>query len=175
MRGGSRFSADAVCTVVTVRALELIYVMERLPASGRVSIYLAGPVPRDPAEPSWHLEAVAALGERRFDGCVVIPRPRDGKWPDSLDAQIRWEVDAQRRANVLLFWIDRDLKTRPGLTTNLEWGLWHDSGRAVLGAPADAPKMAYLRHWARLAGAPMADTLEASVDAALTLLGRAQV
>ena len=48
-------------------------------------------------------------------------------------------------SDVILFWIPRDLDTLPGFTTNIEWGVWHASGRCVLGAPPNAPKLRYLR------------------------------
>jgi hypothetical protein len=84
-----------------------------------------------------------------------------------------WEDATQCRADALAFWVPRDLEHLPGLTTNLEWGIWHASGKAVLGAPPDAPRMGYLRYWARRAEAPIADTLEDTVDLTLALLSSA--
>ncbi|GAA2388930.1 hypothetical protein Cme02nite_71470 [Catellatospora methionotrophica] len=69
-----------------------------------------------------------------------------------------------------MFWVPRDLATLPGFTTNVEWGRWESSGRVVLGAPADAPGMRYLAHYARLHGAPVADTLDGVLAAGLALL-----
>jgi hypothetical protein len=93
-----------------------------------------------------------------YRGVVVDPTPRDA-WPGEADLQIDWEVKSMTRADALLFWIPRILWSMPGLTTNLEWGAWHQSGKAVLASPPDAPKMSYLRRYAELAGAPQADTL----------------
>lgn len=151
-------------------ALSKIHVMEPLPRAGCPTIYLAGPVPRDPGATSWHGEAIELLDARGFAGYVVVPRPRNGVWPDDAAAQISWEELAQRRADGLLFWVPRHLWNLPGLTTNLEWGIWHASGKAVLGAPRDAPRMAYLHHWAEVGGAPTAQTLRGTVDRMLDLL-----
>lgn len=73
------------------------------------------------------------------------------------------------RADALLFWIPRVLWTLPGLTTNLEWGIWHDSGKAVLGAPPGTPRMRYLEYYAKVAGAPQAETLHDAARIAVDL------
>lgn len=148
--------------------LEVIRLMEELPTRRVQAVYLAGPVPRDPAERGWHDDAVAEFHATRFDGVVVDPRPRAG-WPDDPDAQIDWEAAAMQRADALLFWVPRRLWDLPGLTTNLEWGAWYRSGKAVLGSPPDAPKMRYLRHYADRARAPQADSLPEAVQIAIRL------
>ena len=77
------------------------------------------------------------------------------------------------RADALMFWIPRRLWDLPGLTTNLEWGVWHQSGKVVLGAPPGTPKMRYLRHYADRAGAPQLNLPETARMAVwLASLGR---
>ena len=44
-----------------------------------------------------------------------------------------------------MFWIPRDLEKLPGFTTNIEAGEWLHSGKLVIGAPDEAPKIRYLR------------------------------
>lgn len=154
-----------------MKQLAVVHVMEHLPEDlSTPVVYLAGPVPRDGAATSWHAAAVALFQARNFSGMLILPRPRDGRWPSDPGAQVVWEEAAQRRATVLMFWIPRDLQRLPGLTTNLEWGVWHASGKAVLGAPKDAPGMRYLRHWAARGGAPTAETLETTVERTLELV-----
>jgi hypothetical protein len=99
---------------------------------------------------------------------MIVPRLRPGAAADS-DAQRKWEHRAMARADALLFWIPRVLWTLPGLTSNLEWGIWHDSGKAVLGAPPSTPKMSYLRFYAKIGGAPQATSLAEAAEIAVEL------
>lgn len=146
----------------------LVYALEPIPASSAPVIYLAGPVPREAAEASWHGDAVREIRRTGFHGPIVIPRLRLGATSDP-DEQRRWEHEAMSRADALLFWIPRALWDLPGLTSNLEWGIWHDSGKAVLGAPPSAPKMSYLRFYAELGGAPQATSLAEAAEIAVEL------
>lgn len=145
-----------------------IYAFEVLPAPPMRVLYLAGPVPRDGAEGAWHGEAIEECRAAGFDGAIAVPSLRAGRAEDPA-GQIAWEHSAMLRADALLFWIPRVLWTLPGLTTNLEWGIWHDSGKAVLGAPPDTPRMRYLRFYAERAGAPQADSLRRAAQLAITL------
>ncbi len=148
--------------------LSVLRLMDPLPGPGTAVVYLAGPMPRDPTEPSWHAEAVQELRAAGLDGVVVDPTPRHA-WPQDADAQVDWELGAMGRADALLFWVPRVLWSMPGLTTNLEWGFWCRSGKAVLGAPPDAPKMRYLRRYALLSGAPQASSLPETARLAVRL------
>jgi hypothetical protein len=72
-----------------------------------------------------------------------------------------------------LFWIPRDLRTLPGFTTNVEFGLDVTTGRAVLGCPPDCPnpeRNRYLIWLARRHGVPVTETLKGTVAAALAIL-----
>jgi nucleoside 2-deoxyribosyltransferase len=148
--------------------LEVIRLMDDLPARGVAVVYLAGPVPRDPAKRCWHDDAVFELRAAGLDGTVIDPTPR-GSWPPDPDVQIDWEMAAMERADALLFWVPRKLWELPGLTTNLEWGVWHRSGKAVLAAPPDAPKMRYLQRYAERAGAAQAHSLPEAARIAVQL------
>jgi hypothetical protein len=152
---------------------DLVYALEPVPQPPARTVFLAGPVPRDAGAASWHEEAVSEIRRTGFRGCVVVPRSR----PDALivdpDEPRRWEHDAMSRSDALLFWIPRVLWTLPALTSNLEWGVWHDSGKAVLGAPPSAPKMSYLRFYAEIGEAPQATSLAEAARIAVELaLGR---
>jgi hypothetical protein len=152
---------------------DLVYALEPVPRSPTMTIFLAGPVPRDEGAASWHDEAAGEIRRTGFRGAVVVPRPRPGAPGADSDEQRRWEHDAMSRSDALLFWIPRVLWTLPGLTSNLEWGVWHDSGKAVLGAPPSTPKMSYLRFYAEIGGAPQATSLAEAARIAVELaLGR---
>lgn len=159
----------------TPASVEVVYVGQEPPESWDASVYLCGPTPTDPAEPSWRPAALAAL-RAAWDGpgrlAVFLPEPAaDGSYPAYAD-QIAWEEESMRRSDVVLFWIPRDMNRLPGLVSNIKWGVWYDSGRAVLGAPPEAERMAYLLHFAEAFGVPVERTLAGAAGAALHAVGR---
>jgi 8-oxo-dGTP pyrophosphatase MutT (NUDIX family) len=159
---GSRDPGD----VVVVRP------SEEPPDAWDAAVFLAGPTPRRSDVASWRPDAIALLRRRWSKGRLVVfsPEPPGGAVPDYLD-QVEWEARGLHLADCVLFWVPRELGTMPAFTTNVEWGVWHDSGRAVFGAPPDAPKNRYLAAGAKAHGVPTADTLAGTVDSALTEVG----
>jgi hypothetical protein len=73
----------------------------------------------------------------------------------------------------IVFWVPRHLETLPAFTTNIEWGVWQNSGKAVFGAPPNeaAPKNEYLKYYAEKLKVPTAETLTETIQAALAFLG----
>ncbi|MER7623800.1 nucleoside 2-deoxyribosyltransferase domain-containing protein [Streptomyces sp. NPDC126503] len=69
----------------------------------------------------------------------MSPESRDSVWADRYEAQVDWETDARATATAILFWIPRDLRTLPGMTSNVKFGLDAGTGRTVLGCPPDCP------------------------------------
>ncbi len=151
--------------------MDVVYAQQPFPETVTRTLFLAGPTPRSAGVPSWRPEALRLLAERGFDGAVFVPETADGQWRESYDDQIDWELSGLRRADLILFWIPRQLDTMPAFTTNVELGMWASSGKVVLAAPEDAPKMRYLRAIAERRGIPQADTLGGAIDLALALLG----
>jgi hypothetical protein len=152
----------------------VVYAQEEPPRWWDASVFLAGPTPRDPAVPSWRPGALGLLraGWRAPGRLVVfVPEAPGGGWSGAWTAQVAWEDAWLNACDVVAFWVPRDPATLPGLTTNVEWGRWESSGKAVLGAPAGAPATRYLRHYAGVHGAPVADSLAATVAAALRAVG----
>ncbi|MFV2118037.1 nucleoside 2-deoxyribosyltransferase domain-containing protein [Streptomyces sp. Act-28] len=154
--------------------VEVVYVGEEHPESWNAAVYLCGPTPIDPEKPSWRPSAVAALraawqGPGRL--VVFLPEPGTGGSYPPYAEQIAWEEEAMRRSDVVLFWIPREMRRFPGLVSNIKWGAWYDSGRAVLGAPPEAERMAYLLHFAEAFGVPVERTLPGAVGAALRAIG----
>lgn len=150
--------------------MQEIYAHEH-PLDGiKQSIFLAGPSPRDANDYNWRLEAVECLRRKRFLGAVFIPLPRDGNWLPNFNAQVNWEWEYLESADVIAFWIPRDLKSLPGFTTNIEFGLYVKSGKIVLGFPERAPKTRYLHLLAQKHGVMVFHTIEATIDAAIALL-----
>lgn len=124
-------------------------------------IFLAGPTPRVGA--SWRYTALELLSQAP---CVFIPEPLEGYTPDYM-TQVRWEWAALELATTIMFWVPRDLQRLPGFTTNVEFGLWAASGKCILGAPLNAPKIKYLFAVAERFNIPTATTLQATIDLAL--------
>jgi len=148
----------------------------------RKSIFLAGPTPRLPkpkheAVPSWRPEALKHLEAAGFDGDVFVPECSNWLQHKEYDAQIRWEWEALAQSTVVAFWIPQEILQEqdgettlkmPAFTTNVEFGLYAQTGRAMLGYPPGSEKMSYLAAVARRFGMPVhADTdLETFMKAA---------
>jgi Nucleoside 2-deoxyribosyltransferase like len=154
--------------------MKVVYANQTPPQSWSSAIFLAGPTPRaDTTLPSWRPEALKLLQETGFSGVVFVPESEDGSWQHSYDDQIEWEEMGLNFADVILFWIPRDLEQMPAFTTNDEWGAWkkQDPMKLVLGTPKHAPKVRYQRYYAEKQNVPTHDSLEATCVAALAKLG----
>lgn len=151
--------------------MEVVYAQEPFPTVGKSSIFLAGPSPRDQKVVSWRYEALRLLQALGFEGHVYVPEPRNGDWgsldPSQKNSQIVWEEQALNRSDVIVFWVPRDMKKLPGLTTNDEWGVWKDSGKVVWGSPIEAPHTNYQKFYANKYKVPCTDSLEATLAQAL--------
>ena len=150
--------------------MQVIHSRETIPNS----IFLAGPTERYPSpKSSWRQEALAILNEFMFSGMVFVPEPRN--WVRSSVAlgdfahamQLQWEEAALIRADIIAFWIPRDMETLPGLTTNIEWGTWHKSGKVVLGCPDDAPHVRSIKFQAEWYKVPTTSTLRHTMELAM--------
>lgn len=150
--------------------LKTVYVFEKSDGSTSHSIFLAGPSPRQSHHSNWRLDALEILEREQFAGDVFLPLSREMQLTQSLEGQIEWELDCLARASVIAFWIPRDLQTLPGFTTNVEFGMYIQSGKIVLGFPKKAPQMLYLERLAQINKVPVYYTLEETIQAALNLL-----
>jgi hypothetical protein len=152
--------------------LKIIYSDMRTVTSP-MSIFLAGPTPRDKDTKGWREDAIDYLKSINFKGYVYIPERSDG-WNFNFEykEQIEWEEEALIKASVILFWIPRELEKMPGFTTNIEWGYWtaRKPQKLILGAPKDAPKMDYLRYYADKLNIPSFKKLNKALDAAVEKL-----
>jgi len=151
--------------------MTVVYAREALPTSVVKSIFLAGPTPRDKSVPSWRPDALKALSDLGFNGHVFVPEPREGVFTEDYVEQVEWESDALNMADVVVFWVPREMKTMPALTTNVEFGVWADSGKAILGYPEGAESVRYLQHMADKLKIPSVKTLPDTMTRALEILG----
>jgi len=153
--------------------MEIIYTGESVPEKYSKSLFLAGPSPRDNNTEGWRKEAIKLLEDLNYDGVLFNPEYRDGDKPDNLDydSQIDWEDKCLSMADIILFWVPRNLETMPAFTTNVEFGFHANSGRIVFGAPPEAPKNNYLKYYAEKFNVPMSETLEDTLSSALEMMG----
>lgn len=148
-----------------------VYFGESFPDPVTKQLFLAGPTPRNDQTPSWRPEALRVLERLGYDGHVFVPEKRGGGWNTDYNAQIEWEEDGLKRADCILFWIPRVMPHMAGLTTNVEFGRWYESGKVVLGTPPEAEHVSYLRYYARKFNVPTSDTLEETAAAAIVMIG----
>jgi 8-oxo-dGTP pyrophosphatase MutT (NUDIX family) len=151
--------------------LVIVHALEDLPDPCSASIFLAGPTPRDET-PSWRPEAIAILKRLGFDGAVIVPEDRDGTWRHSYDHQVTWERAMRGRADLIVFWIPRNMTTMPALTTNVEFGADLPLARVLYGRPDDAPRNRYLDAvWTEETKRPPHSSMETLLAEATKLLG----
>jgi 8-oxo-dGTP pyrophosphatase MutT (NUDIX family) len=142
---------------------------KEVPTTVTRSIFLAGPCLRkmEHGDRTWHDDALHYLASIGYDGHVFIPLPFVSDYVEG----VHWEDTYLQMADVILFWVPRDMEKLPGFTTNIEFGEWHKSGKTVLGYPQGAPKMSYLDLKARENGVEVRNTLEETIDVALQMVG----
>ena len=136
-----------------------------------VSIFLAGPTPRSSSVLSWRPTAVDILSSIDFHGFVFVPERND--WTVKFDYvdQIEWELAGLLHCGVIAFWVPRDTETMPAFTTNVEFGMYINSGKILYGRPDGAPHTRYLDHlYNKITGmkpfSSLNDLMVASVDKA---------
>jgi 8-oxo-dGTP pyrophosphatase MutT (NUDIX family) len=151
-----------------------VYAGEEPPEAYDASIFLAGPTPREAITPSWRPAALSLL-EKLVELppvlAVFIPEPRGGQRQGDYEGQIAWEDRYLSIADVIAFWVPREMVSMPALTTNVEFGRYEASGRIVLGFPPEAVHIKYLESFARDNGAPVVNTLQDTLAAALERIG----
>lgn len=137
------------------------------------SIFLAGPSPREARVQSWRPAAIETLKAFNFEGYVFIPEHDNGMAiPEGQPGMTKqdlweWEQQALEVAHVIAFWVPREKSTLPGLTTNIEFGMWMTSGKVVFGAPKMAEDVGYMRYVCEKQNIKQADTLHGTMHLAV--------
>ncbi|MFW6008422.1 MAG: nucleoside 2-deoxyribosyltransferase domain-containing protein [archaeon] len=150
--------------------MKIIYALDNFPKEYSKSIFLAGPTPRDNNIKSWRKNAIEILNKLNYDGVVFIPEQKDKVYKNYID-QVDWETEALNRADCILFWVPRDLEILPGFTTNIEWGMWKNSGKIIMGFPKDTPKTRYIEKQLNDLELPLNNTLEDTIKATIDFIG----
>lgn len=159
---------------------QVVYAREPFPTTVTKTMMLCGPTPRGEGR-SWRADAIEYLKGIGWNGHVFVPEPRDGSWAEDYTDQVEWEEDGINRADVVVFWVPRDRTGEtygvpmPAFTTNDEWGHWKESGKVVWGSPDWAEKVRYQRYYADKLKVPLANTLEDTLQNAVSRLGEGAV
>jgi len=127
--------------------VKVVYAKQPFPEEWTSAIFLAGPTPRDPQTPSWRPDALKLLDEMGYDGVVMVPEDAEGEWgsgPEAYMNQVDWERKGLDLADVILFWVPREMERMPALTTNVEFGRYVTSDKIIFGAPEWAKSVRYL-------------------------------
>ncbi len=124
--------------------MNVVYALESLNEIKFPSFFAAGGTPRSANVKSWRPSFIKILEDFNFKGTVLIPETKDGVWKHNYDSQIDWEQEAMEKANLITFWMPRDLKTLPCLTSNIEIGLYLKSGKILYGRPIESVKNSYI-------------------------------
>lgn len=119
------------------------------------SVFLAGPTPRTSTAPPWRADFIRSLLNAGFRGTIISPEHEHYTENYDYDKQIEWEMEGLQKADMIVFWVPRDLKEMPGFTTNIEFGEWMKSGKVVLGYPEWAEKMKYMQYKAEKFNIPV--------------------
>jgi len=140
--------------------MQIIYSKEKI-IKKKLTIFLAGPSPRKKNLISWKKEAIKLFKKYNFNGTLLIPEVKEEIKYNYID-QIDWEDEALEKADIIIFWIPRDLNDFPGFTTNIEWGRWLERNpqKLILGSPKNTPKMDYINYYADKKYIPRFDKLE---------------
>lgn len=128
------------------------------------TVFIAGPSPRDTKIKSWRPDFMQQLFDSGFKGTIINPENKEFNEKFDYDKQVEWEDKGLNAADLIVFWVPRDLEALPGFTTNIEFGEWMKSGKVILGFPKDAAKMNYMAFKARKFGIPIVHTTEDLCD-----------
>lgn len=172
--------------------MHIVYSLEEPPESFSKSIFLAGPTPRSTDVQSWRPQALELLERKKYDGVVYIPENRPGSKETVIpdNGYPEWEHHVMGMSDLILFWLPRDLTMTPrsisdiakltvpelatykpwlklpAYTTNVEFGLTAQFGKALFG-PIHGDKNEYLNFVADKFHIPKFYTLEGMLNEAL--------
>ena len=122
-----------------------IHAGEEIPKNKKFTIFLAGPTPRSLDVKSWRPDFIKQLWDNGFNGNILTPENREQDSLYDFEKQINWEVNGLETADLIVFWIPRNLETMPAFTTNIEFGNYLNSGKIVVGFPEGSPNNRYIK------------------------------
>lgn len=109
----------------------VIYTGEEIPPAWEASIFLAGPSARPG---TWRRKALQILARHRLpeNTVIFVAEYRDGLRPANLpdEDRYKWEREALLASDVILAWVDRDIKKDIAHNQDVDWSTLG----AILGA-----------------------------------------
>jgi hypothetical protein len=100
---------------------------EEIPEKG-FKVFLGGAIDMGDA-PNWQAQIIEMLSGQ--ESLVLINPRRPSFTPDILDEQIRWELEALEKADLIIIWFP--VKAKAPISF-LEVGLYMNSGKLIVGA-----------------------------------------
>lgn len=156
--------------------MKVSYSDEKVLIADDPSIFLAGPTPRkETGGESWRPKAIRILKEIGFGGIVYVPEPKSGVWPKEYIDQAEWEWAGLLASDAVVFWIPRNMKTMPALTTNTElgWIVGSQPQKCVYGRPDNSEKNRYPDVFVKkFTGKDFENTLEGTLRQAVILANK---
>lgn len=126
------------------------------------SVFLAGPITE------WREYAIKYLRDHGYDGIIYNPEVTEDQYNNNYDEQFKWEHDHLDCCDLIIFWIPRDVKNGiTGLATNVEFGLYANSNKLIVGAPNEEK---YIENCCKEHNIPYFTTLDDLLDKALAIL-----
>ena len=126
---------------------------------GYYRIFLAGAIDMGAAV-DWQKEVIAAFAVYED---VALYNPRRTQFtPDTLDEQIKWELEALEYADAILMWLPGNAKAPVSM---FEAGLYWRGGKLFIGADPDFYRRRNLELTGARYGVPVHDTLENLIEA----------
>ena len=130
------------------------------------AIFLAGPCPRTGKDIDWRDSFIDKLQESGFTGNIVNPTNRN--WNDDdptyYHKQCKWEQDMMKMSSLVVFCINRD-KNHPGLTTNIEFGMWcKRPNDIVVCIPPKSENCGYIEHECKFGNIPLFDNYDDLIE-----------
>ena len=108
------------------------------------SIFLAGPTPRSNKIKSWRIEAIKYFEKYGFDGNILVPEDKENKIQEEGNIpNMIWDNNALLGADLIVFWIPREIPDMIGLTTNIEFGYFINKKPIIYGRPLDSVRNEY--------------------------------
>ena len=156
--------------------MNIVYTLETFDSNRKPSVFLAGPTYRIkegvPVKRSWREDAIQYFTKYGFDGVLYVPEWVGNIKPEAwtYESQVGWEIHNLKRADLILFWVPRNMEDLPALTTNIEFGEYLHSDKIVVGGPPEAVKNEYLQERCRRLDIPWCDTLEDCVSTTVDIL-----
>ena len=133
---------------------------DTLPDSGFM-IFLAGAIDMGRAA-EWQDKIIGML--QHNDDLVLLNPRRENFTPDTLDPQIRWELDALDRSDAIIMWFPKDAAAPISF---LETGLYMAAGKLVIGAEAGFYRRRNLELTCEYYGVELHETLGQIAEAAV--------